>query len=111
MRQSLRQNVMEVVLFDHRNLRVALEATGIYSLGLALAFAAGIEVAVLNRKAVNRFAQAIRRSKTDKADAQRWSSLSPLSEEMSVRQWVAHGGLDPAHEACPRWWPHNATGT
>jgi transposase len=24
--------------------------------------------------------------------------LAPLSEEMSVRQWVAHSGLDPAHE-------------
>ncbi len=24
--------------------------------------------------------------------------LAPQSEEMSVRQWVAHSGLDPAHE-------------
>src|SRR5207244_2960031 len=24
--------------------------------------------------------------------------LAPLSEQMSVRQWVAHSGLDPAHE-------------
>jgi transposase len=190
--------------------RVSLEATGIYSLDLALALdaAEGIAVAVLNPKAVNRFAQTMRRSKTDKADAEalaeysrrmpfvawrapdraglrlrtisrhidgltvehiremnRWHAaqgsgatprcviedlkrslvalkrrivrlrreamalvqaddamrqrfelltsmpgiaqisalqllgeLSPLSEEMSVRQWVAHSGLDPAHE-------------
>lgn len=38
--------------------RVCLEATGLYSLDLALALhaAAGIEVAVLNPKKVNRFA-------------------------------------------------------
>jgi hypothetical protein len=56
---------------------VALEATGIYSLELELAVAdaaAGIEVAVLNPKAVNRFAQTIRRSKTDKAEARAWTS-------------------------------------
>jgi transposase len=26
------------------------------------------------------------------------AELAPLSEEMSVRQWVAHSGLDPTHE-------------
>jgi transposase len=51
--------------------RVSLEATGIYSLDLALALneAPGIEVAVLNPKMANRFAQTLRRSKTDAADA------------------------------------------
>ena len=51
--------------------RVSLEATGIYSLDLALALdrEASIELAVLNPKLVNRFAQTLRRSKTDTADA------------------------------------------
>jgi transposase len=51
--------------------RVCLEATGLYSLDLALALhaAAGIEVAVLNPKTVNRFAATLCRSKTDPADA------------------------------------------
>lgn len=49
--------------------RVSLEATGIYSLDLAFALdaAEGIEVAVLNPKVANRFAQTFRRSKTDAA--------------------------------------------
>ena len=52
--------------------RVCLEATGLYSLDLALALhaASGIEVAVLNPKAVSRFAATLCRSKTDPADAQ-----------------------------------------
>ncbi len=52
--------------------RVSLEATGIYSLDLAFALdaAEGIEVAVVNPKVANRFAQTIRRSKTDAADAE-----------------------------------------
>ncbi|HEY4359026.1 MAG TPA: IS110 family transposase [Acidobacteriaceae bacterium] len=52
--------------------RVSLEATGLYSLDLALALdaAEGIECAVLNPKAVHNFAKGgQRRSKTDKADA------------------------------------------
>lgn len=51
--------------------RVSLEATGTYSLDLSMALkvAERIEVAVLNPKAANRFAQTIRRSKTDPADA------------------------------------------
>jgi transposase len=68
--------------------RVSLEATGIYSLDLALALhaAEGIEVAVLNPKAVNRFAQSIRRSKTDKADAQ---ALAEYSRRMPFVAWRA----------------------
>jgi transposase len=52
--------------------RVCLEATGLYSLDLALALHAAeeIEVAVINPKKVNRFAATLCRSKTDPADAQ-----------------------------------------
>jgi transposase len=62
--------------------RVSLESTGIYSLDLALALDAEprIELAVLNPKLVNRFAQTLRRSKTDKADA---LVLHPSDEDLS----------------------------
>jgi transposase len=68
--------------------RVSLEATGIYSLDLALALdaAPGIEVAVLNPKAVHRFAQTLRRSKTDPADAQ---ALAEYSRRMPFVPWRA----------------------
>jgi transposase len=68
--------------------RVSLEATGIYSLDLAVALdaAEGIAVAVLNPKAVNRFAQTLRRSKTDKADAQ---ALAEYSRRMPFVAWRA----------------------
>jgi len=66
--------------------RVSLEATGIYSLDVALALDAtdGIEVAVLNPKLVNRFAQTLRRSKTDKADA---VALAEYSLRMPFVPW------------------------
>jgi len=66
--------------------RVSLEATGIYSLDVALALdrAEGIEVAVLNPKTANRFAQTLRRSKTDKADAM---ALSEYSLRMPFVAW------------------------
>jgi transposase len=66
--------------------RVTLEATGIYSLDVALALdaAAGIEVAVLNPKTANRFAQTLGRSKTDKADA---VALSEYSLRMRFVAW------------------------
>jgi transposase len=66
--------------------RVSLEATGIYSLDLALALdaAEGIEVAVLNPKLVNRFAQTLQRSKTDAADAQ---VLAEYSMRMPFKPW------------------------
>lgn len=66
--------------------RVSLEATGIYSLDLALALdaAAQIEVAVLNPKRVNRFGQTLRRSKTDMADAQ---VLAEYSRRMEFVAW------------------------
>lgn len=68
--------------------RVSLEATGIYSMDLALALHAadGIEVAVLNPKAVHRFAQTLRRSKTDKADA---VALAEYSRRMPFTPWRA----------------------
>lgn len=68
--------------------RVSLEATGIYSLDLALALdaAEGIEVAVLNPKAVHRFAQTLRRSKTDAADA---VALCEYSRRMPFVAWRA----------------------
>ena len=66
--------------------RVSLEATGIYSLDLALALdrAPHIEVAVLNPKMVNRFAQTLRRSKTDAADAM---VLAEYSRRMPFTLW------------------------
>jgi transposase len=70
--------------------RVSLEATGIYSLDLALALdaAASIEVAVLNPKLVNRFAQTLRRSKTDAADA---VVLAEYSRRMPFTAWQRPG--------------------
>src|ERR1035441_10044537 len=67
--------------------RVSLEATGIYSLDLALALDAqdSVEVAVLNPRLVNRFAQTLRRSKTDAADAQ---VLAEYSQRMPFLAWT-----------------------
>src|SRR5580693_7633554 len=58
--------------------RVTLEATGIYSLDLALALdaAAALEVEVFNPKTANSFAKTLGRSKTDKADAQALAEYS-----------------------------------
>jgi transposase len=82
--------------------RVSLEATGIYSLDLALALdvAQNIEVAVLNPKLVNRFAQTLQRSKTDRADAHMLAEYSrrmpftawraPAREGLGVRTLVRH---------------------
>ena len=66
--------------------RVSLEATGIYSMDLALALdeAEGIELAVLNPKRIHDFARTIRRSKTDKADAQ---VLAEFSLRMDFVAW------------------------
>jgi transposase len=66
--------------------RISLEATGVYSLDLALALdaASSIELAVLNPKLVNRFAQTLRRSKTDAADA---VVLAEYSQRMPFTPW------------------------
>jgi len=70
--------------------RVSLEATGIYSLDLALALDAEayIELAVLNPKLVNRFAQTLRRSKTDAADA---VVLAEYCQRMPFTPWQRPG--------------------
>lgn len=66
--------------------RVSLEATGIYSLDLALALdgAEGIEVAVLNPRLAHQFAQTLGRSKTDAADA---VALAEYSRRMNFVAW------------------------
>lgn len=65
--------------------RICLEATGIYSLDIALALAAaGMAVAVLNPRAVSRFAETLRRSKTDAADAQ---VLAEYARRMPFQPW------------------------
>jgi transposase len=68
--------------------RVSLEATGIYSLDLALALHATthIEVAVLNPKLVNRFAQSLVRSQNDVSAA---LVLAEYSRRMPFAAWVA----------------------
>jgi len=70
--------------------RVSMEATGVYSLDLALALdaEAGMELAVLNPKLVNRFAQTLRRSKTDAADA---VVLAEYSQRMPFTPWQRPG--------------------
>lgn len=67
-------------------IRVCLEATGPYSLDIALTLhaASGIEVAVLNPKVVNRFAATLCRSKTDPADAQ---VLAEYARRMPFQSW------------------------
>ena len=65
--------------------RVALEASGVYSLDVALALdEAGVEVAVLNPRKANDFARSLNRSKTDKADAE---ALSEHSRRMEFVRW------------------------
>ena len=73
--------------------RVSLEATGIYSLDVALALdlAENIEVAVLNPKIANRFAQTLRRSKTDAADA---VALAEYSRRMQFVAWQRPGRIE-----------------
>jgi transposase len=97
--QPLEERIFENTAGGHKTLigwlqrrkalaRVSLEATGIYSLDLALALdrAEGIEVAVLNPKLIHRFAQTLRRSKTDSADAQ---VLAEYSRRMPFAPWSA----------------------
>jgi transposase len=66
--------------------RVSMEATGTYSLDLALALDAAphVELAVLNPKLVNRFQQTLARSKTDAADA---VVLAHYSQRMPFASW------------------------
>lgn len=68
--------------------RISLEATGIYSLDLALALHATscIELAVLNPKLVNQFAQTLVRSQNDTLAA---LVLAEYSQRMPFSAWVA----------------------
>ena len=68
--------------------RVSLEATGVYSLDLALALdaAEGVEVQVLNPKVAHRFGQTLSRSKTDPVDAR---TLAAYSRRMEFTGWRA----------------------
>ncbi len=70
--------------------RVSMEATGIYSLDLALALdlAPHVELAVLNPKLANRFQQTLARSKTDAADA---VVLAHYSQRMPFTRWHRPG--------------------
>lgn len=79
----------ELIAWLHKRqakVRVSLEATGIYSLDLALTLDAAtrIELAVLNPKKVHEFAKSLRRSKTDKADAR---VLAEFSQRMDFVPW------------------------
>ena len=71
---------------NRTQIRVCLEAPGLYSLDLAPALraASSIEVAVLNPKTVNRFAATLCRSKTDPADAQ---VLAEYARRMPCQLW------------------------
>lgn len=66
--------------------RVTLEATGIYSVdvALALAEASGFAVQVLNPKKASDFARSLGRSKTDKSDA---VALAEYSRRMEFVAW------------------------
>lgn len=69
--------------------RICLEATGVYSLPLALTLheAAAIEVMVVNPKAIKHFATAIlQRGKTDSLDA---GTILEFLERMPFRAWSA----------------------
>lgn len=87
----------------NRNVRVCLEATGVYSLDVArqLHSSPGIEVAVLNPKMVCRFAQTLRRSKTDPADAQ---VLCEYARRMPWQPWNPPPELALALRAVTRHW-------
>jgi transposase len=70
-----------------RRARIGLEATGLYSLDLALALSRqpGLEVMVINPRAVRDFAQAcLKRSKTDALDAQ---TLLEFVRRMPFQPW------------------------
>lgn len=71
---------------NQTRIRVCLEATGLYSLDLALALhaASGIEVGVLNPKKVSAFATTLCRSKSDPADAQ---VLAEYARRMPFQPW------------------------
>lgn len=88
------QRLIRQLTTGGRRVRVVLEATGIYSLDVALALhrTAGIEVMVANPRATEAFATAtLRRSKTDPIDA---AGLLEFCKRMPFMPWSA-----PAPEA------------
>ena len=95
------KQVIAWLLKHGSQVRVSLEATGTYSLDVALALdaAKGIEVAVLNPKTVNRFAETLRRSKTDKADA---VALAEYSLRMPFLVWQRSARNAPELRAISR---------
>jgi transposase len=71
-----------------RSARICLEATGVYSLPLAIALhkAPGVEVMVVNPKSIKHFATAIlQRGKTDSLDA---ACILQFLERMPFRPWA-----------------------
>jgi transposase len=85
--------------------QVVLEATGVYSLDVALALGSAerIMVSVINPKRANQFARTLGRSKTDKADAQ---ALAEYSRRMPFVVWQPPSGAALALRALTR---HMAT--
>lgn len=69
-----------------KTVRVVLESTGVYGLGIALALhRAGFEVMIANPRAAANFAKAeLQRSKTDRLDA---AMLLAFAEKMTFRPW------------------------
>lgn len=82
------QQLIRCLTRGRRRARVALEATGVYHLDLALALhrAAGIEVMVVNPRAAKDFSRAaMKRSKTDAIDA---AVLLEYVRRMPFQAWV-----------------------
>lgn len=81
---------------DKRRIQVCIEATGTYHLDLAIALsgAEGIEVMVMNPKAVKNFAQALmQRTKTDAVDAALLAEIAELLEHKGgFEVWQAPAG-------------------
>lgn len=81
---------------------VCLEATGVYSLDVAMALhAAGWRVGVLNPKTVCRFAETLRRTKTDPVAA---VVLSEYARRMPWRPWVPPSATALQLRAITRHW-------
>ena len=83
--------------------RVSLEATGIYSLDLALTLDAseGVEVAVLNPKRIHDFARSLRRSKTDAAVAAAQPERTGTARHQSPYR-SARRGAHAGHQSTTR---------
>lgn len=81
------RQLIEWLTREKRSVRVVVEATGSYSLDLALALHEADDVAlmVVNPRATRRFAEAqMQRSKTDRLDAE---NLCRFAERMPFQRW------------------------